>query len=112
MSVGSSASALATGLVYRVTGWRAAGERLVDALESDDENTRQIAGTFLVRKGERSRALLEHAVEQGRGGIVADVLDDLDGTASDLAELEELARSDNPKIAEAARNLLEKRKGS
>lgn len=112
MSVGSSASALATGLVYRVTGWKAAGERLVDALESDDENTQQIAGMFLVRKGDRSRPLLEQAVAQGKGGIVADVLDDLDGGDSDLAELEELARSDNPKVAEAARKLLDKRKGS
>ena len=109
MSVGSSASTVATGLVFRLTGWAAAGRKLVEALDSDDPNTQQIAGMYLVQKGEPSRPLLEEAIGRGMTGAVEEVLSDLDADDADLAELRELAQSDNPGVAEAARNLLEKR---
>ena len=108
MGWSSSVATLVTGAVYRATGWESAGRRLVQALDSEDPNTQQIAGMSLVQRGEESRPLLQDALTQGMDGIVAEVLEDLD-ESHDVGELRTLARSDNPRVARAARIQLEKR---
>ncbi len=107
MGLPSSLKAVGTGFLWKYGHVKPAGRSLVRGLSSDDENTQTIAGIFLVRSGDRSIPLIRHAIAGGAAGdVLEDVLDDLEG-GDETPLLEELALSDNPKVAEAALRALE-----
>ena len=65
MDVGGTFKVFVDRFRWRRMGQDAAGERLLETLESDDEQTRALAGMGLVQAGERSVDLIESAIEQG-----------------------------------------------
>ena len=56
---------LACGIVWRKTADPVAGQELVEALESDDQEVRMLAQSLLAECGEASMSLLENAVAAG-----------------------------------------------
>ena len=108
MASASSFKAVGAGLLWKYGRFKAAGRMLVKELSSDDPNAQTVAGTFLVQAGERSRPLIEDGLARGESGLYEQVLADLED--DDDGRLEELAQSDNPKVADAARSMLEQRK--
>ena len=46
-------------------GHTGAGDRLLDMMQADDEQTRTLAGMALVQAGERSVGLIESALDKG-----------------------------------------------
>jgi hypothetical protein len=50
--------------IWRVTGLRAAGRTLVNALASPDPNVRTIAGILLVRAGQKAEPYIEEAIHR------------------------------------------------
>ena len=88
-------------------GSDSAGRALLDALDSDDETVRTLAGMFLVQGGRRSVPLLLAALEARRH--VTTVLTML-GDIADPATMPVIARftdDPRPEVAHAAREALE-----
>lgn len=106
MGFGSSIKTLGAGFVWRFTPFKPAGRVLVKALSSGDDGNVTMAGMLLVRAGERSRKLLEQDVAVGRGSEMHNrVLKEFE-PAGASAELKELEKSDDAKVAGAARKAL------
>lgn len=100
--------------LWRLTGSRAVGRRLVGALDSDDEDLREIAGVCLVRGGRRAGPLLIEAIETGRDAPDAIVMLADVGDPTHEPYIRGLAQNDDPEVAEAARQalrVLEHRRG-
>jgi hypothetical protein len=55
---------LGANAIWRVTGLRAAGRTLVNALASPDPNVRTIAGILLVRAGQKAEPYIEEAIHR------------------------------------------------
>lgn len=82
------------------------GRSLVDALASNDEDERMIAGILLTRAGRRAEPLLEQALRDGRHlPMVIAVLGSI-GDPAMLPELQPFAESDDPDVASAARDAI------
>lgn len=58
------ARVLAARALWTKVGLRSAGQHLVRALGSEDENVRTLAGMSLVQAGTRSEVILEEALER------------------------------------------------
>jgi hypothetical protein len=92
--------------VWRLTGWRAAGRRLIRALASPIEDARTLAGMFLVRAGERAAPLLQEAMHRNESlPLVLTVAGDL-GDPRFEPELRRFSQSPDPEVAKAAREAL------
>ncbi len=108
MSLRSRLRVLSAGQAWRRTSLKSAGRTLVSALDSDDEDVRTMAGMMLVQAGERSVPLIEEAIAAGHDSdLHRQVLEDIGGDDDAAQQLDELAESDSPKVAEAARRARE-----
>lgn len=106
MGVGSSLKVIGAGVAWRTVGIESAGEELLEAFTSDDEQDRTLAGISIVKAGERSIDLIEKAGSMGRlsPGLVR-LLADIGGPRS-KALLNEIAAGEGP-VATAAMESLE-----
>jgi len=66
MGVGSSLRVIGAGVAWRTVGIESAGDVLLAAFASDDEQDRMLAGMSIVKAGERSISLIEKARSTGR----------------------------------------------
>ncbi len=105
MSAMGSIRVLAAGAVWRLTGARTAGNTLLDAVGSGDENEQTLAGMMLVRAGDRSVSLIEEA--RSMGAVSLPMVDVLTSIGSEEAErtLEELSKTEG-ETGEAAQRAL------
>ena len=62
MRTGAVLGLFACNVLWRLLHLRTAGRVLLRALGSPDENTRTVAGMFLVQSGRRAEPLLEEAL--------------------------------------------------
>ena len=92
--------------LWRLSGWRAAGRRLVEALGSEDENVRTIAGMFLVKAGGKAKPLLEEALAKRQSlPLVLTILGDI-GDRQSAAKLRPFTQDPDPQVAKAAQDAL------
>jgi len=92
--------------IWRVSGLRGAGGALVRALASDDEETRMLAGMFLVQAGKQAEPLLREALEQRRNlPTVLTILGDINARHLE-GEIRRLSEDRDPKVAQAAVDAL------
>ena len=88
-------------------GVQSAGRALVDALDSDDETVRTLAGMFLVQSGRKAVPLLLAALEARRQmPTVLTMLGDVADPATDPV-IERFTADPQPEVADAAREALE-----
>lgn len=82
------------------------GRVLVDALASDDEDERTIAGILLTKAGRRAEPLLEEALKDGRHRpeVIA-VLGSI-GDPDMVPELRPFEQNEDPEVASAARDAI------
>lgn len=100
------AKILSLGLAFRVSGMPLVGEILISALRSDDETTRQIAATMIVRAGARARRTLRQAADAEQSlPFVLSMLGDV-GDRNDLALLERFAVHPDAQIQVSAKDAL------
>ncbi len=106
MGVGSSLKVIGAGVAWRTVGIESAGEGLLEAFMSDDEQDRTLAGISIVKAGERSIGLIEKAGSTGRltPGLVR-LLADIGGPRS-KALLSEIAANEGS-VGTAAMESLE-----
>jgi len=111
MSTGSGMSSsikvLIAGASWRLFGSRRAGEILLQALSSDDEQNRMLAGMSLVKAGERSLRLIEKELNDEKGTVpLIRLLPDIGGEdARDL--LETIAARNSGDMTEAATECID-----
>lgn len=97
---------LATGLLWKAAGIQSAGQRIVSALGSDDENVRTIAGMLLVKAGKRSEPLLEAALQKRENlPMVLSILADI-GDRRFESDLQAFSRDQDPQVSKAAKEAL------
>jgi HEAT repeat protein len=88
-------------------GMDSAGRALVDALDSDDETVRTLAGMFLVQSGKRAVPLLREALAaRKQAPTVLTMLGDIADPAT-IPDLEAHVSDPDPEVARAAREALE-----
>ncbi len=96
----------ASNAVWRATGLASAGRALLQALGSDDETVRTIAGMFLVRAGTKAEPLLEEALRRREHlPMVLTILADI-GDKKYEADLRRFSADQDPRVAQAAREAL------
>lgn len=101
MGAASSAKVLAAGATWRLTGLRAAGGALVDAVRDGDESARTIAAIELVKAGDRSVPMVtEAALTTPHPEVLVDVLASINTERSRTA-LTRVAEA--PTVAEPTR---------
>ncbi len=106
MGAASSAKVLATGSVWRLTGRAAAGRRLVDAVNQGSENEQTIAAIFLAKAGDRAVPLIhEGLTAYGPSPSLVEILGSI-GTDTARTELQRVASSGSPDLAQAAQRAL------
>jgi HEAT repeat protein len=106
MPLAGTTKLLTLNLFWRGTGMRAAGRALVNALGSENEDLRTIAGMLLVKSGRAAEPLLEEAMSQRRHlPMVVTVLGNI-GSRKVEPELRTLARDSDPDVADAAQEAL------
>lgn len=89
------------------SGIGSAGRTLVNALDSDDETVRTLAGMFLVQCGRRSIPLLREELARGRHvPQILTMLGDIADPAT-VPEIERYTASPDAEEARAAREALE-----
>ena len=106
VSLGSSLKLLVAGVAWRSLDHRASGQTLLEAVSSDDEQDRMLAGMSLVKAGEKSVTLIEKASrDQDLTPNTVRLLADIGGPRSH-ALLTEIAE-DKGTIGEAAVDSLD-----
>lgn len=106
MNVAAAARLFASNAVWSVTRIDAAGRVLVDALASDDEGLRTVAGILLTRAGRRAEPLLGEALKAGKHvPMVISVLGSI-GDPAVLSAVQAFEGSSDPEVARAAKNAI------
>ena len=106
MNIRTVVRLFASRALWGVTGQSAVGRSLVDALASDDEDERTVAGILLTRAGRRAEPLLEEALKDGRHlPMVIGVLGSI-GDPAVLPDLQPFVQSKDPEVANAARDAI------
>ncbi len=106
MGVLEQLGTMLTGLVWRVTGRRALGRRLVGRADSDDDDVRELALMALVSGGERGVDCVTEAYSRGSTSTsLPQVLVSI-GTPAARAELSELTSHRNHEVRRAAERAL------
>lgn len=106
MGVATAAKLFLYRSLWRGTGSRTAGRSLLDALDSDDETARTLAGMFLVQGGRRAVPLIEEALHKREHlPIALTIAGDL-GEPELEAELRRYSDDPDPEVARAARDAL------
>lgn len=94
------------GPVWSATGLRSAGKRLVDALGSEHEDVRSLAGRSLVQARARAEPLLEEALARGENvPLVLTVLGDI-GDPESAPLIARYREDPDPQVARAACDAL------
>ena len=106
MHIGRSANLIRAGFAWRAFGSSGAGATLLNAVASDDEQERMLAGMSLVKAGERSLDLIGEAYASGDATpqmirLVADI-----GGPQARPMLSEMAAAPGP-LADAAADSLD-----
>jgi hypothetical protein len=105
MGVGSSLKVIGAGVAWRTAGVETAGDTLLQAFESDDEQDRTLAGISIVKAGERSIDLIERARSAGRlSPSLVRLLADIGGPRS-RGLLTEIAAGTGPVASAAGESL-------
>ena len=83
MSAASSIGLISAGVIWRTLGLRTAGQALVRATSSGDDQLRTLGGMLLVQASERSIGLVQGAADSGdlNSTLIA-VLGDIGGARS------------------------------
>ena len=106
MGAASSAKVLATGSAWRLTGRRAAGRRLVDAVNHGGENEQTIAAMFLAKAGDRAVPLIHEGLTANLPSpTLVEILGSI-GTDTARTELQRVASSGSRDLAQAAQQAL------
>jgi hypothetical protein len=106
MPIAGTAKLLTLNLLWRGTGMRAAGRALVNALGSQSEDLRTIAGMLLVKSGMTAEPLLEEALNQRKHlPMVLTLLGNI-GSHKVEPELRNLALDSDPDVADASQEAL------
>jgi HEAT repeat protein len=106
VELAGTAGVFANNTVWRATGSRAAGRRLVRALAAEDETVRTLAGMFLVQGGKRAEPLLREALGRRESlPLVLTILGDL-GDPALTPDLRRFSQDTDPQVAQAARDAL------
>ena len=93
--------------LWRYTGLQAPGRVLVQALGEKDEDTRTIAGMFLVKAGKQAEPLLEEALREEQNlPTVLTILGDI-GDKRIEAKLRQYTLHQDPVVAQAACDALQ-----
>jgi len=93
--------------LWALTGSRAAGRALVEALGSTDEVERTVAGMLLVKRGQRAEPLVTEAIRRRQHlPVVLLIAGDI-GASGLEPELRRLTTDPDPDVARAARDALE-----
>src|SRR3970040_624641 len=104
MGVGSSLKVISAGVAWRTVGAESAGDALLQAFGSGDEQNRTLAGMSIVKGGARNN-LIEKAKSEGRlTPPLVRLLADIGGPRS-RGLLDEIASGSGP-VAAAARESL------
>ncbi|MEX1125302.1 MAG: hypothetical protein WEE53_06515 [Acidimicrobiia bacterium] len=105
MGVGSSLKVITAGVAWRTVGAESAGDTLLHAFGSGDEQDRTLAGISIVKAGERSINLIEKARSGGRlTPSLVRLLADIGGPKS-RGLLAEIATGSGPMAAAAYESL-------
>ena len=105
MGVGSSLKVISAGVAWRTVGAESAGDALLQAFGSGDEQTRTLAGMSCGQAGERSINLIEKAKSEGRlTPPLVRLLADIGGPRS-RGLLAEIATGSGPVPAAACESL-------
>lgn len=93
--------------LWRTASYAPAGQALMEALDSPDEDTRTLAYMFMVKAGPKSIGLLKEALAQRAHlpavlGIMGDIADP--ATEEDIQKFTD---DPEPEVADAAREALE-----
>lgn len=98
----SSLQILAAGVSWRLFGTRRAADTLLQAMNSDDEQQRMIAGMSLVKAGQRSIKVIESKIEAGEATApIIRLLPDIGGERARRL-LERIAGSASSDLRQAA----------
>lgn len=103
----SPARVLLAGMVWRGLGLNSAGETLVRAVSSGNEQNRALAGISLIRAGERSVGLIAGKVANGEATpqLVRLLVDFESSSATDL--LNQLAVNESSELSDVATECLQ-----
>lgn len=98
---------IAAGAAWRMFGSKKSAQKLLDAMDGDDEQNRMIAGMSLVKAGKRSVDLIEEKIGAGEATPpVVRLLPDLDGPRTEQIMRRILA--DGPdELREVARQCID-----
>ena len=106
MRIGQVLSLFASNLIWRTTGLKSAGRKLVNNLDSPDEEVKVIAGMLLVKAGRRAEPLLLEALQGNQNvPMVLTILGDI-GDWRYLPELHKFSQDPSPEVAQAAQAAL------
>lgn len=87
-------------------GLTSAGRALVKALDSQDENIRNIAATLLAKSGKRAEPLLQEALNRRESlPTILMVLGSIGGRSL-IPQLQQFTDDQNPDVAKAAREAI------
>ncbi len=106
MRIGRTLYLMGSRAAWRVTGIRAAGRPLVDALGSTDEDVRTIAGMLLVKAGKSAEPLLTEALARRENlPMVLSVLADI-GDPDVESQIQSFSSDTDPEVSRAAKEAL------
>jgi hypothetical protein len=95
------------GVSWRLFGSRRAGEILLRALASEDEQNRMLAGMSLVKAGDRSLRLIEKKLNDEKGSVpLVRLLPDIGGEDA-RGLLETIVARNSGEMAEAATECID-----
>lgn len=106
MRIGQVLSLFASNLIWRTTGLSPAGRKLVDNLDSTNEEVKVIAGMLLVKAGRQAEPLLLEALQRSQNvPTVLTILGDI-GDWRYLPQLHKFSQDPSPEVAQAAQAAL------
>jgi hypothetical protein len=92
--------------LWNAAGLRMAGRALIDALGSQDDDVRTLAGMFLVQSGKRAEPLIAEAIARREHlPIVLVIASDIGASALE-PELRRFTTDPDPNVARAAHDAL------
>lgn len=112
MRLAGAAKLFACSALWRGLHLKPAGRALVQALGSDDEDLRVLAGMFLVQAGSRSAPLLGEALSERRSlPIVLQIIADIKAREFE-PQLRSFVDDSDPQISQAASSALKQLSGN
>ena len=98
---------IAAGISWRLFASRRASETLLQAVSSDDEQNRMLAGMSLIKGGQRSFDLIENQLDAGRASAsLVRLLPDIDAVRA-RAVLQKVLQGEPGEIVETAKQCID-----